>query len=1055
MFILYQSNDLEVLQHVMLHKFKEINNKNYTILISDHNSSFFLKMFLSKQLGICANHNFILPAKFIWNIYKQFIPEISDNCFFKKNNLVFVIMNLLPKLLNLKEFYILKKYLLNDSNYIKLYDLSYKIADIYDKYLMYRVDWLYKWENYQLIDNLKDEVHQLWQSILWRKIIIFYCKKFNFIWNRCKIYYKFLDLVNKNNLIFLKKYISELFIFNISYLPPIYLNTIYLLSKYIDIHYFIINPSFKYWYDNFIFNKNILNIYNSYNIDSFLYKLNPLIINNCEFFSEYLSLVKTFNICEIDCFVKFNKKNLLNIIKNDVLNFKNSFILNKFLIKKYNLDNSLIFNSSNSYIEELLKLKNFLLNLIQNKKYYVNDILVLVTNIDTYYPYINTVFSEKLCKKYLPFHIMSKNLTFDNKILNLFIDLLNISNIKFTFSKILYFLKNDVFLNKFNISINEFNIISNFIKNDGICADMNNFLVNEKLYEFNDSILLNSIKRILLGYAINDKYCFWNNMVPYSILDNNYFHKLIGKLSDFIFKIIHWKKILSLKYFLNLWIDISKKFLDVFFTKDVIKKNFFLNYKVWFYFYENCKLFLFNKKIKVSLFIKIFINFINKKKYKLYSLSHINFSSFITLHNLPFKIICFLGMNDNIYPNKILNYNFDLMYSNPRLGDRNKFNYDKYIFLNFLLSSKKKIYISYLNFSFLKHTKLFPSILVNNLVNYLNIKKYWNINYSNNILQDNFFIKKINLIPKKDKNFLVKFIKKKEIYFNKFCFFLFNPIKYYMINFFKINYFIFNKINDYNNFFKLDIKKFYFVRFDLINIFLKSNIIDDNIVYYLQILNLFPINSFGKILWIKEKKNILFLLNKIKKFFFCIKKYNFFCKIYDFNLYGAINLCKNYGVIKWLPKNINLIDALVFWIEHLIYCYLGGKNKSTLYGYNGSWSFCFIDKNLSEKYLYKYIIYYYYFNKKNIFFLPKSSNIWILSAYDFKSKKILNNFLYNRAKNKLLDVLYGNYFINGELYDIFILNYLKKFNFKIDLDFIILKSEQWLYDMFSYLIFNI
>ncbi len=1050
MFILYQSNDLEVLQHIMLYKFKKKKKKinNYTILISDHNSSLFLKMFLSKELGICANFNFILPAKFIWNIYKKFIPEISNNYFFKKNNLVFVIMNLLPKLLILNEFNILKKYLLNDFDYIKLYNLSYKIADIFDKYLMYRVDWLYKWEKYQLIDNLNDNIHQLWQSILWRKIICYYRKNFNFVWNRCKIYYKFLSLINKNNLFILKKYISELFIFNISYLPPIYLNTIYLLSKYINIHYFIINPSSKYWYDNFIFNKNVLNNYNF-----FLYKLNPLLINSCEFFYEYFFLLKEFNMYEIDCFVKFNKKNLLNIIKNDVLNFKNTFIFNESLVKKYNKHNSFIIVTSNNYINEVLKLKNFLLNLIKKKKYYVSDILVVVSDINIYYPYIYSIFSESVCKKYLPFNIMSKNLIFDNKILNLFINLLNILNTKFTFSKILYFLKNKVFLDKFNISINEFNIISNFIKDDGICADINNFLVDDNLYKFDHLILLNGIKRILLGYAVNNKYFFWNKIFSYSTIDNNYFHKLIGKLSDFVFKIFYWKDILNKKYFFSYWIDICKNFLNIFFSKNIIEKNFFLNYNVWFNLYEKYKLFFFKKKIKINLFIKIFVDFLNKKKSKQYSLSHINFCSFITLHGIPFKIICFLGMNDNIYPKNILNYSFDLIYSNPRLGDNNKLNYDKFIFIKLLLSSQKQVYISYLNFSSLKYVKLFPSILVSNLINYLG-KKYLNINKKKKKNQYKFLFKKKIFINKINNNFLIKFKKNKKILFSKFCFFLSNPIRYWMFFFLKINYFIFNKINDYDNFFKLNIKKFYFFRFDLIIFFLKYNFIDDKIMFYLQSLNLFPVSSFGKILWDKEKKNIFLLANKIKKFVFNIKKYNFFYKIYDFNLYGTINLYKN-NVIKWLPKNISLIDTLIFWIEHLIYCCLGGKNSSTLYGYNGLWSFPYINKNLSEKYLYKYIIYYYYFNSKNIFFLPKSSNVWILNAYNFENKKILNNILLNKAKDKLWNTLYGNYFMNGELCDIYILNYIKKFNLNINLDFVIYRSEQWLFDMFSYLILNI
>ncbi len=1058
MFILYQSNDLNVLKHVFLYKFKDNIKFKYIrttlVIVPDHNLSLFLKMFLAKNLGICANINFCLPAKFIWKIYKKFLFNLPKNYFFKKKNLVFVIMNILPKLINLKDFYILKKYLLHDYNYEKLFSLSCKIADIFDKYLIYRVDWLNKWENFELVDNLKDDIHQLWQSILWRKIIIFYYKKFNCFWNRGNIYYKFLNSLNKKNFYVLKNFVSKLFIFNVSYLPPIYLNTIYLISKYINVHYFILNPSSKYWYDRFFFDKKNINLLKKgvKNSNFNLYEINLLLLNNSKFFSEYLSLFKEFDIIEINCFVKFSKKKLLNKIKNDILSFKNSFILNNFLVEKKNKDDSIIITSSDSYINEVIKLKNFLLNLVKNKKYDVSDILVLVSDLNIYYTYINMIFSDNLCKKYLPFHIMQCNLDYDNKVLKLFLDLLNISNTEFTFSKILYFLKNKIILDKFNISIQEFNVISYFINNDNILTDINNFLFNSNFGEFDYLNLINGIKRILLGYAINDKFCYWNNIISYNTIDNNYFHNLIGKLSDFIFKIYYWKDILNKKYFIYFWIDICKKFLSVFFLKKDIKKNFFLNYKFWFNFSKKYKCFFFKKKIKINLFIKILNFFIFRKKSYQYSISHINFSSFVTLHGISFKVICFLGINDNIYPKNIFFYNFDLIYSNPRLGDNNKVDYDKYIFLKFILSAKEKIYISYLNFSFIKNIKLFPSTLILNLLNYL---ENFFISYRDdkkNILKYKILGNYLNFKKKNKKNILIRLINKKNIFLNKIHLFLFNPIKYFMKSILKISYLTCNEVNNYNNLFSFNIKRFYFLRLDIINYFLKFNYINDNIMFYLQSLNIIPFGAFGKIVWINEKKKILSFIKNILNLILEIKQYNFFCKVHDFNFYGTIYYINNGGLIKWLPKNLNFIDALVFWVDHLIYCYLGGKNTSSIYGYNGIWTFPYINKNIAEKYLYKYIMYYYYFNEKNIFFLPRSSHFWIFNAYDLKNKSILNIFFLKKVLIKLKNILYGNYFFVGELNDVYINYYLKKIDFKIDINFIILKAEEWLLPMFKYLV---
>ncbi len=1063
MFILYQSNNIKSLKNIFFYVIKNyifMKKKKKIfypteVVIPDYNMSFYLKMFLSKKLGICSNFKFILPAKFIWNIYKKIIPDIKEEYFFNKTNLVWIIMYLLPKLIYLDEFYIIKKYLYNDLNNDKLFSLSYQIADIYDKYLMYRIDWLYSWEKYKLIDNLGD--NQIWQSILWRKIISFFLKKFNFVWNRCNVYYKVLDILNlkkKNNFLFENK--RSIFIFNVSYLSPIYLNTFYILSKYIDVNYFFINLSCEYWFDicNFkdynYFNKNYF-----CNLSLDKYKnFNPLLLNCGKICSDYLLLLNEFDFYEINCFSNFKNKSVLNIIKNDILYFKNSFFLNNKKIK----DNSIKIYSCSGYLNEVKKLRKFLFKLIINNLYNVFDIVVFVSNLSKYYSYIYNVFSDIRYKKYLPFRIIENNLDFDNNILNLFLSMLNIYYLDNNFNDICLLLKNKVISNKFNINIDELNIIFNIIKNIGLCNCINDYLFNLSFNDLNYFTIVNGIKRILLGYAINEEFCIWNNIVPYSYINNNFFYGIIEKLSNFLFNIIDLRNILSKKYLINDWINISKKILDIFFDYNIVNKNIYLNNKIWFKLENSCKFIFFKNKINSFLFIKIIISFIkNINNVKLYSINSINFCSFGSLRMIPFKVVCLLGMNDNFFPKNKIYYNFDLINSNPRIGDRNKIDSDKFIFLESIISSKYLIYISYLNYSFDKNKKYFPSMLITNLLDYINSgSEYKYINKKNNFYIKNYIIKNnlkknifyINLKKYDD------FFNKKYIFLNNFCYYWFNPIKYFFNFFLKINYHFFDNFFFNKELFIFDIKKFYFFRFKIINILLNRKILYKNIFYILQYLNILPLFSFGKIIWYKEKTKIFNLINNIKNLFFKIKEFKFNCLIDKINIYGIIHICDGYGVIKWLPKNLNLIDALIFWINHLIYCYLGGKNYSYIYGYNGVWSFPPINYSTSKKYLRKYLFGYFDKNNFPVFFLPRSSNMWFYYAYDLKKKKKKDFYLLNLAKRKLKNILYGNYFYNGELNDIYISRFIKDFNFKVDIENIILCSEIWLLPVFKNLIVN-
>ncbi len=1066
MFTLYQSNNLDILKRNILYIIKnnKINNiftSNIFILVSNKNISLNLKIFLSKEIGICANFKFLLVGKFIWKFCKNIIPDLSKKYYFNKYNLIWIIFNILPKVINLKEFYFIKKYLKNDYNYEKLFNLSIKISNIYDEYLMYRIDWLYEWKNYRYIKNINNSIHQKWQSILWRKIIKYFIYNFSYKWNKSDLYLKILKILSNKRFIFPKNIINYICIYNISSIPPIYLNILYSISKYKNIYYFLFNPSYKFWYEKIYFDvkKNILLKKNKKN--NFIYKFynnknnyNSLLLNYGKSLSEVLLLLLQFNIREVNYFIKFNNINddNLNIIKNNILNFKDIII-----DKKYK-NNSIIISKSYGYLEEIKKLKDFLLNLIVNKHFNVNDIIVNVTDVNIYYPYINSIFSDFECKKYLPYKILEHNNVYENELLNIFLNLLNISNLEFNFNELLSFFKKKIIFKKFNINYEELKLIIYIIKNIGLNIDLKKDIFYKK---FNYLTWINGLRRILLGFCINNEYCIWNNIIPYTFSSNNFYYNLIEKICDFIYKILYWKDILNKKYLFHDWIFICIKFINVFFYKKYINKSIFLNKKNFLDVLESYNICKFNKNININIFKKMLVNFFKyKNKKKIYSINHINFCSFIYSESLFFKIVCLIGMNENIYPKNKIYCDFNLINSNLRLGDRNKINYDKYLFLQKILFCNK-IYISYINFCFLKNNFCFPSILLVFFKNYIDtfINK---INFYKPNKKKIIYIKK-NIIKNKYNLNIFNYINKSNyynIYKNIYIInlvelhnFWLNPIKYFLYFFYKINYFISDIYINKNEFFNLNIKKIYLIRYKIIDILVRYGY-SKNIFLYLQNLNFLPLNFFGNILWEKEKKNILFLVNNIKKYYFNVNKVNINIKFNNFCIKGNIYRYDKFGLFQWLPKNLNLIDALLFWIDHLIYCYIGGNNCSYLYGYNGIWYFKPLNKEKSINYINKYVNAYLNVYNYPLFFLPKSSNIWIFSSYNINSKKLLNKFNLIKAKKKLFDNLYGNFFIEGEINNIYVSYIIKKYYNFLNIKFIISEIEKWLLPVFNNLLIN-
>ena len=107
----------------------------------------------------------------------------------------------------------------------------------------------------------------------------------------------------------------------------------------------------------------------------------------------------------------------------------------------------------------------------------------------------------------------------------------------------------------------------------------------------------------------------------------------------------------------------------------------------------------------------------------------VQFATLMPMRSIPFKCVCLLGMNDGDYPRSQTPRDFDLMNdaahaghtpSHWRAGDRSRREDDRYLFLEALLSARDKLYISWQGRRTTDHEIKPPSVLVAQLMDYLN-----------------------------------------------------------------------------------------------------------------------------------------------------------------------------------------------------------------------------------------------------------------------------------------------------------------------------------------------
>jgi exodeoxyribonuclease V gamma subunit len=97
----------------------------------------------------------------------------------------------------------------------------------------------------------------------------------------------------------------------------------------------------------------------------------------------------------------------------------------------------------------------------------------------------------------------------------------------------------------------------------------------------------------------------------------------------------------------------------------------------------------------------------------------VTFCAMVPMRSLPFEVVCMIGMNDRAYPRVQRREGFDLMAQDFRKGDRNRRDEDRYLFLESLLNARRCLYISYTGRHIREDTVIPPSVLVDDLLDYV------------------------------------------------------------------------------------------------------------------------------------------------------------------------------------------------------------------------------------------------------------------------------------------------------------------------------------------------
>lgn len=760
MFTVYHSNQLDLLKSLLVEliRLQPLANpfEKEQILVQSPGMSQWLKMELATSFGVAANIEFPLPATFIWKMFTQVLADVPERSAFNKEAMTWKLMQVLPQQFDQPEFEPLQRYLNNDSDSLKCYQLSEKIADIFDQYLVYRPEWIQQWEAGETVAELNDE--HPWQPILWQALYDQTLALEQSPYHRANLYDHFIETLNNYSgnegkaALLAAGLPQRLFVFGISSLPPRYLDALAAIGEHIDVHLMFTNPC-KYYWGDIRDNKHLARLAARNrvklrsiedNIDDVLKEFkdddqssydemservsgNSLLASMGKLGRDNVYLLAGMNInTNDDGFVDIEPDTLLHAIQYDILELIDrqddtqlDSSEHKFPIAAD--DHSVTIHACHSPMREVEVLHDKLLAMFEaDSKLKPRDVIVMVADINAYSAAIQSVFGNAPGNRYIPFSISDRTAEQENPILLAFLRLLTLPESRCHASELLELLEVPAVMEKFGFDSISFEKIKQWIEEAGIRWGLDQHTASQfDLPEQLQNTWLFGIHRMLLGYAMPHDTGLFVGISAYDQVQG-LDAELAGQLAGFIDSLIEYRSALAQSQTVNQWAELLHQLLDDFFAVELegelILKSIRDNLQRLHQQLQDAG---YQGQITPAVLTQYLQDKLSGERVSQRFLAgQVNFCTLMPMRSIPFNVVCLLGMNDGAYPRNIAPEGFDLMNGRTKAGDRSRRDDDRYLFLEALLSAQQTLYISYVGRSIQDNAQKVPSVLVSELVEY-------------------------------------------------------------------------------------------------------------------------------------------------------------------------------------------------------------------------------------------------------------------------------------------------------------------------------------------------
>lgn len=659
-----------------------------TIIVPNMDIASWLQVHLAEQEGIAANLDFQLPAGFFRAQFERMDPSVRGSLL-DKPMLRWMIFTMLGEAEkggdHPPSWDVLVDWIRGRTNGTQVgrsgqsvrWDLAGQVADVFDQYIMYRPDWLLAWERGESGFGVGDDpgFMHAWQPSFWKRLM----ERWPRIRHRAGLMSEWLERLGTDEGV-RGEMPSIIHVFNVKQVPPALIEALMEYSKIVDVHWYLTEHEFSDAYD-----------------DRFFKGLNTEQVEFRELFEE---IAQRSGAQMVRCEVGASHGTVAPVLERA---------------------GGVAVHRCHSAHREVEVLRDRLLELFDTTDLRPHEVAVVTPDPDLYAPFMREVFQVDTADDVrIPVRIHGGRKTDRALVSEAILQALHLSGTRFKVTEVLDWMGQAPVLGSYMDEHRLRPVLHRWIEEQMIRWGSDKNHVSTADFELNGRHTWeHGFERLLLAkIGSEDRDFEFSGVLSGSAVITQTETEFLGRVLQAFEALERLREVTKSAETVDNWVDFLSSVIDL--CIDPEWKEAADQVRAQLYELKKINEFLVLEVVPLSIISSYLIEQLQKSGLgRSWHPGEVTFTGMVSLHEIPFKVIAVVGLNDGSLPGRTPVSAFDMIPRFKRKGDRVRRLSDRQLFLDYLFTPSEHLHLSYTGLRQTDNKSIAPSVMIPLMVDHL------------------------------------------------------------------------------------------------------------------------------------------------------------------------------------------------------------------------------------------------------------------------------------------------------------------------------------------------